>query len=92
MVAAESVHDTPEADASIARTAGTVCVIQVADCLPVLLADRSGPIHCLVREGSVDGEELSSTFIGSWSAAGTGAFASASPQGRRRTVPDHFVA
>jgi YfiH family protein len=34
----------PEADASIAATPGAVCAIQTADCLPVLLADRSGTV------------------------------------------------
>ena len=32
----------PRADASIASTAGTVCAIQVADCIPVLFADVAG--------------------------------------------------
>jgi len=41
VVEAEAVHDRPEADASIARTAGTVCAVLVADCLPVLFADRA---------------------------------------------------
>jgi purine-nucleoside/S-methyl-5'-thioadenosine phosphorylase / adenosine deaminase len=31
-----------EADASVARRPGTVCVIQVADCVPVLFAGRGG--------------------------------------------------
>jgi YfiH family protein len=31
-----------KADASIARSARTVCAIQVADCMPVLFADREG--------------------------------------------------
>jgi YfiH family protein len=34
--------DAPKADASIARAAGSVCAIQVADCLPVLFAGDSG--------------------------------------------------
>ena len=38
------------ADASLTRAAGRVCVVQVADCLPVLLAARSGAAvaaaHC----------------------------------------------
>jgi YfiH family protein len=32
----------PVADAAISRRAGHVCVVQVADCLPVLLATRDG--------------------------------------------------
>ena len=39
---ASTVHDAPEADASIAFRAGTVCVIQTADCLPVLFCDVEG--------------------------------------------------
>ncbi len=33
-----------EADASIASTAGTVCVVMTADCLPVLFADMAGKV------------------------------------------------
>ena len=32
----------PEADAAVTRTAGRVCAIQVADCMPVLFAARDG--------------------------------------------------
>jgi hypothetical protein len=34
----------PEADAAVARRSGVVCAIQVADCLPVLFADRDGSV------------------------------------------------
>lgn len=33
-----------QADASFSRTPGTVCAIMTADCLPVLLADRTGTV------------------------------------------------
>jgi YfiH family protein len=35
-------HAPPEADAAWTATAGVVCCVQVADCLPVLLAARDG--------------------------------------------------
>lgn len=34
--------EAPRADAAVARAAGAVCVIQVADCMPVLFASRDG--------------------------------------------------
>lgn len=42
VVDADQLRDVPQADASVARCAGTVCAIMVADCLPILLADRAG--------------------------------------------------
>jgi len=39
------------ADASIARTQGKVCVIQVADCMPVLVADREGTAVAAAHAG-----------------------------------------
>lgn len=42
VVEADALADTPEADAAVARRAGTVCGVLVADCIPVLLADRAG--------------------------------------------------
>jgi YfiH family protein len=43
--------DAPEADASIARRAGSVCAIQVADCLPVLFAEDSGRVVAAAHAG-----------------------------------------
>jgi purine-nucleoside/S-methyl-5'-thioadenosine phosphorylase / adenosine deaminase len=38
----DAVGSASEADAAVARTPGRVCVIQVADCMPVLFAARDG--------------------------------------------------
>jgi YfiH family protein len=51
VVEAESVHDQPEADASVTRASGSVCVIQVADCLPVLFAERAGSVVAAAHAG-----------------------------------------
>lgn len=44
VVRAEEAIDRPEADAAVARTPHTVCVVKAADCLPVLLADEAGTV------------------------------------------------
>lgn len=44
VVEAGSVEQPVEADAATSRTPDTVCAIMVADCLPVLLADRAGTV------------------------------------------------
>jgi YfiH family protein len=41
---AATVSGAPTADASIATQPGVVCVIQTADCLPVLFADAAGKV------------------------------------------------
>lgn len=50
IVDAESAGAEEEADASTSVTPGVVCVVQVADCLPVLIADKEGravaAVHC----------------------------------------------
>ena len=40
-----------EADAAIARRPGTVCAVLVADCIPVLLADRAGTTVGIAHAG-----------------------------------------
>jgi YfiH family protein len=41
----------PSADAALTRSAGRVCVVQVADCLPVLLAVRDGSAVAAAHAG-----------------------------------------
>jgi YfiH family protein len=41
----------PAADASVASRAGSVCAIQVADCIPVLFTDRAGTIVAAAHAG-----------------------------------------
>lgn len=48
---ADRLSQTPEADASVARKTGTVCSVMVADCLPVLLADRAGSVVAAAHAG-----------------------------------------
>ena len=42
---------TPDADAAVARNAGTVCAVLVADCVPVLLTDRAGSTVAVAHAG-----------------------------------------
>jgi len=51
VVSADSLAEIPEADASIARTAGTVCAVMIADCLPVLLCDQAGSVIGIAHAG-----------------------------------------
>ncbi|MDH4192348.1 MAG: peptidoglycan editing factor PgeF [Betaproteobacteria bacterium] len=41
----------PEADAAVARSAGTVCAVLVADCMPVLFADERGGVVGVAHAG-----------------------------------------
>lgn len=43
--------DSLEADAACARTAGTVCAILTADCLPVLFCDEQGTVVAAAHAG-----------------------------------------
>lgn len=50
VVDAETAEAEVQADASTSVTPGVVCVVQVADCLPVLIAEKNGKavaaVHC----------------------------------------------
>lgn len=47
----EADEPAPRADAAVARRAGEVCVVMVADCLPILLASRGGEAVAAVHAG-----------------------------------------
>ena len=49
--AAGAIDTTPIADASTARSSGTVCAVMSADCLPVLFTDRAGTVVAASHAG-----------------------------------------
>jgi YfiH family protein len=51
VVEVDALADEPEADAAVARRPGTVCAVLVADCIPVLLADRAGTTVGIAHAG-----------------------------------------
>ncbi len=51
VVRADASAPGEQADACIAREAGRVCVVMIADCLPVLLCDRAGTIVAAAHAG-----------------------------------------
>lgn len=51
VVEADDLATTPEADAGVARRPHTVCAVLVADCVPVLLADRQGTTIAIAHAG-----------------------------------------
>ena len=51
VVEADAMTGMPEADAAIARRPQTVCAVLVADCIPVMLADRTGTTVAIAHAG-----------------------------------------
>jgi len=51
VVVAEAAGPLPQGDAAVARTRNRVCAVLTADCLPVLLTDRSGEVVGIAHAG-----------------------------------------
>jgi len=51
VVNAETATRTPKADASVTHSAGAVCVVLTADCLPVLFCDDAGSVVAAAHAG-----------------------------------------
>ncbi|MFH1604836.1 MAG: peptidoglycan editing factor PgeF [Pseudomonadota bacterium] len=51
VIEADGAEGTPQADAAVARRAGTVCAVLTADCLPVLLCDEDGTVVAAAHAG-----------------------------------------
>jgi len=48
---ADTAQGMPEADASVSRTAGTVCAVLIADCMPVMLCDEAASTVGIAHAG-----------------------------------------
>ena len=51
VVEKENALDDEEADAAITRRRGMVCVVRIADCMPVMLADDAGTVVGIAHAG-----------------------------------------
>jgi len=51
VIDADDASGQPQADAAVARRAGTVCAVMIADCMPVILADASGSVVGVAHAG-----------------------------------------
>jgi YfiH family protein len=44
VIDADTTATVVQADAAVARRSGTVCIVKIADCMPVLFADEAGTV------------------------------------------------
>jgi YfiH family protein len=51
VVDADRIAGVEKADASLARSPGTVCVVKIADCMPVLFADEESTVVAAAHAG-----------------------------------------
>jgi polyphenol oxidase len=51
IVDADGKPRSPQADGAVARNPGTVCVVRMADCMPVLLTDVEGTVIAAAHAG-----------------------------------------
>jgi YfiH family protein len=51
VIDADTTATVVQADAAVAREPGTVCVVKIADCMPVLFTDQSGSVVAAAHAG-----------------------------------------
>jgi YfiH family protein len=51
VIDADTTATVVQADAAVARRSGTVCIVKIADCMPVLFADEAGTVVAAAHAG-----------------------------------------
>ena len=51
VIDADTTASVVQADAAVARNRGTVCIVKIADCMPVLFADEAGSVVAAAHAG-----------------------------------------
>ena len=51
VIDADTTTSVVQADAAVARNRGTVCIVKIADCMPVLFADEAGSVVAAAHAG-----------------------------------------
>jgi hypothetical protein len=51
VIDADTTTSVVQADAAVARHRGTVCIVKIADCMPVLFADEAGSVVAAAHAG-----------------------------------------
>ena len=51
VIDADITTSVVQADAAVARNRGTVCIVKIADCMPVLFADEAGSVVAAAHAG-----------------------------------------
>jgi YfiH family protein len=98
VIDADARPHLPEADAAVARRAGTVCAVRMADCMPVLLCEERASVVGIahagwrglaagVIEATLDAMEVSPASVLAWLGPAIGAKAYEVGDDVRRAFP-----